>query len=89
MKYAVGQTVRLKLLGHDRVMQLTESGIEHKDERSDVGTAIILERKEPLVDITTFLPVYKVAVIDGRFDPHRNDLGELWVNEFEIVDKDD
>lgn len=33
------------------------------------------------------LRFYKVAVIAGRCDAHRDPDGELWINDYEIVSK--
>lgn len=79
-KYAIGMKVVLEYMAADATMTRTRAGILI-DSRTDKGVGIIVARKadEDLI-------LYQVALIEGRFDPHRNDLGELWANEFEITD---
>jgi hypothetical protein len=48
--------------------------------KQDAGIGIVVNRKTNGDDDI----IYQLAVIEGRFDPHRNELGELWVNEFEL-----
>ena len=77
-KYREGMKVVLEYIAADATITRTSSGIV-TDRLTDRGTGIIMNRKtaEDLI-------LYQIALIDGRFDPHRNDLGELWANEFEI-----
>lgn len=85
-KYPMGATLAINLIGGDSLMTLTDTGHILRDGRQDVGTGTVIERKV----VTDNHPddpdtvLYRMSVIDGRFDVHRNDLGQLWANEFEL-----
>jgi len=69
------------MMGIDATMVVTDDELKTHLDKRDAGTGIIIARHYEQ-DFAQYQ--YQVAVIDGRFDGHRNDLGELWVNEFEL-----
>lgn len=83
-----GTWVQINMAAADSTMKLLASSkIKTIKNTRDVGTGIVLEGKqmsdEMRVGRVTWI-TYRVAVVNGRFDPHRNDLGDLWVNDFEL-----
>tara|TARA_Y100000310_G_scaffold56232_1_gene51605 strand:+ start:32282 stop:32554 length:273 start_codon:yes stop_codon:yes gene_type:complete len=88
MKFKKNQVCKIKMMSADATMVKDEEqeAIDVVRDTQDVGTGIVLQHhynvwaeKEDLDPNR-----YQIAVIEGRFDPHRNDMGELWVNEFEL-----
>ena len=64
-----------------RLMSLNRVVMNDKDSREDVGTGYIITTVyNPDVETDQ----HQIAVVSGCFDGHRNDLGELWVNDSEI-----
>lgn len=71
-------------------MKLTDEGIEPHLDTYDEGTGILLElvpRPYLCIPEEEYGKLWYVAVIDGRFDSHRNDLGRLavWEHELELI----
>ena len=68
--------VRLKVTSADTTyVSGPNNSISSEKEVFDIGTGFILKTK-----VLSGGLIHQIAVIDGRFDAHRNDLGELWVN---------
>ena len=70
-----GTIVNIEMLACDKPLGLCQ----------DVGVGIVLRGK---VSEVYGNAVYQVAIVSGSFDGHRNDLGELWVNDFEVKVKE-
>jgi hypothetical protein len=75
-----GTVVFLSLMSADARFQSVDKDFNLVLDKRDVGTGIVLASSAGEENI-----LYQIAVIDGRFDAHRNDLGELWVNDFEVT----
>jgi len=82
MKFEIDQICNIKMMALDATMRIEpdEIAITPIKDTYDVGIGIVKSCFEDKEDDTK---IYKMAVIEGKFDGHRNDLGELWVNEFE------
>jgi hypothetical protein len=84
-KFKINDKVKVDMMGIDASMKLEEDcpGITMIKDVRDCGTGIVVDYN--LEDGDYF---YKIAVIEGRFDGHRDDMGELWTNEFELSPED-
>ncbi|MCC6680499.1 MAG: hypothetical protein IT445_06310 [Phycisphaeraceae bacterium] len=73
--------VNIRMMAADAAFTKVDGAVVQKRDTYDVGMGIVLDgHMNPDIDNW----IYQVAVISDRFDPHRNDLGELWVNDFEL-----
>ena len=81
-----GSTVTIEMIAGDSRIFLNEDDSISRDGKTDKGLGVILERMTETRDDTT-LNLYRIMVIDGRYDVHRNDLGQLWANEFELSEE--
>jgi hypothetical protein len=80
------RVVNITLPSADTVIGLNSESLTMRQARQDKGTGFVLGSMMTDVD-GTMISTFKIAVIDGRFDQHRNDVGELWVLESEISDE--
>ncbi len=78
------KVVKIRLASADTQIELRDDALTQRVARHDVGTGFVLSTITEDVDGVLFV-MHKIAVIDGRFDSHRNVLGELWVNDSEIA----
>lgn len=82
-KFQLQQPVAIELMGLDTSFSPKAESLSlgMKVRRFDVGTGTVIERT---YETDTCSWLYRISVDSGRFDGHRNDLGELWVNESEL-----
>ena len=83
----IGSRVTVKMVGADATFDEKEAaiaaahgedGMHFIKEVYDVGVAIVVNiRPEACLGGT----LYQLAIVEGRFDSHRDDLEQLWVTE--------
>lgn len=77
---ANGTKVKIDVMAADSTFEIDETLRVVRNTR-DKGVGIVLAYLQD----EEGHPCYQIAIIEGRFDPHRNDDGEFWASENELT----